>query len=72
MLFFVVIFFLVWFNKFFASFFKLGDIKDNRIGFAVTGATSTSSGISTIFTLTNHNLNSIINLTISYSFFVGV
>ena len=43
----------------------LNYIKDNRIGFAVTGATSTSSGISTIFTLTNHNLNSIINLTIS-------
>lgn len=39
-------------------------IKDNRIGLGVTGAISNSSGVSTIFSLLNHNLNSLISLSI--------
>ena len=34
-------------------------IKDAHVGFAVTGAVSSSTGVSTIFTKSNHNLNSI-------------
>ena len=34
-------------------------IKDNNIGLGVTGAVSSSAGVSTIFTKSNHNLNSI-------------
>ena len=39
-------------------------LKDNRVGLAVTGAISISSGISTVFTSTDHNLNTITALTI--------
>ena len=39
-------------------------IKDNRIGLGVTGAIGNSSGVSTIFSLLNHNLNSLISLSI--------
>lgn len=39
-------------------------LKDNRIGLAVTNAVSISSGLSTIFTSTDHNLNTITGLSI--------
>ena len=39
-------------------------LKDNRIGLAVTNAISISSGLSTVFTLTDHNLNTITGLSI--------
>lgn len=39
-------------------------IKDNRIGLGVTGAIGNSSGVSTIFSLLNHNLNSLVSLSI--------
>lgn len=39
-------------------------LKDNRVGLAVTGAISISSGLSTVFTSTDHNLNTITGLTI--------
>ena len=39
-------------------------LKDNRIGLAVTNAVSISSGLSTIFTSTDHNLNTITSLSI--------
>jgi hypothetical protein len=39
-------------------------IKDNRIGFAVTWAVGSSSGISTLYSSLEHNLNKIINLSI--------
>jgi hypothetical protein len=39
-------------------------LSDNRIGLAVTGAIGSSSGVSTIFTKLNHNLNKIITLSI--------
>ncbi len=39
-------------------------IKDNRIGLGVTGAIGNSSGVSTIFSSLNHNLNSLISLSI--------
>jgi hypothetical protein len=42
----------------------LNYIKDNRIGYAVTGAIGNSSGISTIYSNLNHNLNKIIGLSI--------
>jgi len=38
--------------------------QDNKIGFAVTFATSSSSGISTVFTNVEHNLNAITELSI--------
>jgi len=39
-------------------------LKDNRVGLAVTNAISISSGLSTVFTSTDHNLNTITGLTI--------
>ena len=39
-------------------------MKDNRVGLAVTNAISISSGLSTVFTSTDHNLNTITGLTI--------
>jgi hypothetical protein len=39
-------------------------LKDNRIGLAVTNAVSISSGLSTVFTSTDHNLNTITGLSI--------
>lgn len=39
-------------------------LKDNRVGLAVTNAISISSGLSTVFTSTDHNLNTITGLSI--------
>ena len=39
-------------------------VKDNRVGFAVTGAISANTGISDVYSEFNHNLNSINGLTI--------
>ena len=39
-------------------------LKDNRVGLAVTNAISISSGLSTVFTSIDHNLNTITGLTI--------
>ena len=45
-------------TKEFANSFLVG----NRVGYAITGAVSSSSGISTVFTNVQHNLNSVIAL----------
>jgi hypothetical protein len=39
--------------------------KDNRIGFGITNATSNASGITTVFTNIEHNLNTITTLSIT-------
>jgi hypothetical protein len=39
-------------------------LKDNRVGLAVTNAIAISSGLSTIFTSTDHNLNAITGVTV--------
>ena len=40
-------------------------IKDNRIGFAVTNATSNNTGITTIYSEFDHNLNSVLQVSIA-------
>ena len=40
-------------------------VRDNRVGFAVTGATSGNSGTTTLITDVEHNLNAITNLSIT-------
>lgn len=45
--------------------FAINYLDDNRIGFAVTGAISSTSGVSTVYSALDHNLNTITGLGIS-------
>ena len=45
--------------------FAINYLTDNRIGFAVTGAISSTAGVSTVYSALDHNLNTITGLGIS-------